>query len=154
MRYSWLVSCSIALLSCGSSIKTQRLPDGTLKVICKSSLEQCKRSASEVCGRSGHRVVAGTSENKLFGTPGNQVSVGQSEVIIACGDLAARPAKAPPPATSTRVCTPGSTLRCYGPAACIGGQACLPDGSGFGACDCGSHAGADPSAPVLDAGPD
>lgn len=40
---------------------------------------------------------------------------------------------------STRVCTPGSTQACVGAAACNGGQACLPDGSGFAPCDCGAN---------------
>jgi hypothetical protein len=44
------------------------------------------------------------------------------------------PAVAPaPPAT----CVPGATQTCVGPGACAGGQSCLSDGSGFGACDCG-----------------
>lgn len=46
-----------------------------------------------------------------------------------------------------RTCTPGATEACVGPAACSGGQACLPDGSGFGPCDCGagSNTGAAPT---------
>jgi hypothetical protein len=147
MLRSWLWLAALLGLSCGSSMTTQKLPDGTWKVTCKSSLEQCSRRAHEVCGKSEHRIVSGSSENKLYGTPGNQVSVGRSAVIVAC-DGAPGSATAPPPAERTRVCTPGSTLRCFGPGACNGGQACLPDGSGFGPCDCGQAA---PSA-VLDAG--
>lgn len=41
------------------------------------------------------------------------------------------------------VCVPGTTQACVGPAACSGGQSCLPDGSGFGSCDCGAQ-GAQP----------
>jgi hypothetical protein len=37
-----------------------------------------------------------------------------------------------------RVCTPGSTQACVGPAACNGGQSCAFDGSGWSPCDCGS----------------
>ncbi|MEZ4225334.1 MAG: hypothetical protein R3B13_30565 [Polyangiaceae bacterium] len=40
------------------------------------------------------------------------------------------------PATA---CVPGSTQECVGPGGCRGGQACLPDGSGFGVCDCGGQ---------------
>lgn len=39
---------------------------------------------------------------------------------------------------SARICVPGSTQKCVGPAACEGGQVCLPDGGGYGACDCGA----------------
>lgn len=37
----------------------------------------------------------------------------------------------------TPACTPGTTQVCVGPAACDGGQSCLPDGSGYGECNCG-----------------
>ena len=37
-----------------------------------------------------------------------------------------------------RVCVPGATQACVGSGACSGGQACLPDGSGFAPCDCGT----------------
>ncbi len=42
--------------------------------------------------------------------------------------------------TSSVLCVPGSTQECVGPGGCRGGQACLSDGSGFGACDCGGQA--------------
>jgi hypothetical protein len=49
------------------------------------------------------------------------------------------PAVVPPAAVvaSARACVPGATQACVGPGACSGGQSCLHDGSGFGACDCG-----------------
>jgi hypothetical protein len=48
------------------------------------------------------------------------------------------PSAAPPPqAPAPAMCVPGATQTCVGPGACAGGQSCLPDGSGFGACDCG-----------------
>jgi hypothetical protein len=42
-------------------------------------------------------------------------------------------------------CSPGETRACVGAGACKGGQACLPDGKGFGSCDCGPTT---PPAPV------
>jgi hypothetical protein len=39
-----------------------------------------------------------------------------------------------------RVCVPGVTQACLGPGACSGAQACVPEGSGYGACDCGPAA--------------
>lgn len=36
-------------------------------------------------------------------------------------------------------CEPGATQACWGPGACKGGQSCLEDGSGWGACDCGTQ---------------
>lgn len=51
---------------------------------------------------------------------------------------------ATPPAASSaappagRVCIPGQTQECVGPGACRGGQVCVPDGTAFGPCDCGT----------------
>jgi hypothetical protein len=39
-------------------------------------------------------------------------------------------------ATGPTVCIPGETQPCFGPGACAGGQSCLADGSGYGACEC------------------
>jgi hypothetical protein len=53
---------------------------------------------------------------------------------------AAPPPPPPPAAEPVRACVPGETRECVGAGACRGGHACLPDGSGFSACDCGSTA--------------
>ena len=42
-----------------------------------------------------------------------------------------------PASASSPACVPGSTQACVGPGGCSGGQVCRPDGTGFGACDCG-----------------
>jgi|SoiMethySBSTD1v2_1073268.scaffolds.fasta_scaffold06847_5 hypothetical protein len=42
-----------------------------------------------------------------------------------------------PPAAPAIRCRQGDTRQCMGPGRCVGGQQCLPDGSGFGTCDCG-----------------
>ncbi len=54
-------------------------------------------------------------------------------------------ATAPNAAVPLHACVPGATQSCVGPGACSGGQSCLPDGSGFGACDCGAAAPGAPS---------
>jgi hypothetical protein len=43
-------------------------------------------------------------------------------------------------ARSDQPCVPNATQLCYGPGACQGAQACLADGTGYTACDCGSSA--------------
>lgn len=53
-------------------------------------------------------------------------------------------------ATAAVACTKGSTQACVGPGGCHGGQVCLADGSGYGACDCGpAQAAPAPAAPGL-----
>lgn len=59
-----------------------------------------------------------------FSAFGFAVMVGGALALAACG--------------KAQVCVPGSTLRCVGFGNCSGGQACLVDGSGYGACDCGT----------------
>lgn len=46
-------------------------------------------------------------------------------------------------AQASPACVKGITQACVGAGGCQGGQACLPDGSGFSPCDCG-HAAARP----------
>lgn len=47
-----------------------------------------------------------------------------------------------------RVCTPGQTQVCVGPAACPGGQVCQNDGASWGPCDCGGSGAAGSSGGV------
>ena len=53
------------------------------------------------------------------------------------------------PSDPARVCSPGASVACTGAGGCTGGQVCIADGSGYGACDCGGPADAGPT----DAGP-
>jgi hypothetical protein len=57
-------------------------------------------------------------------------------------------------AAPARACVPGLTQACVGPAGCSGGQACLGDGSGYSACDCGpAPATSDSAAPAASSAP-
>src|SRR5213078_2171307 len=42
---------------------------------------------------------------------------------------------------AARICIPGVTQSCYGPAACVGGQFCQDDGLSWSSCDCGGPDG-------------
>lgn len=105
-----------------------------------------------------------------------QVEVRSSEAIIRCGakgvpapplpadaiadnprdpntppppdpnDATHPPPPPTPPPVAQRACVPGSTQACIGPGRCEGGQSCLPDGSAYGPCDCGTL-GPPPTAP-------
>jgi len=56
----------------------------------------------------------------------------------------------------SQVCTPGTSVACVGAGGCAGGQVCLADGTGYGACDCGgmtdagTDTGTDPDGGVTD----
>ena len=52
--------------------------------------------------------------------------------------LTSKPVEPAPTALPQRACIPGSTQACIGPGKCEGGQSCLPEGNGFGPCDCGT----------------
>jgi hypothetical protein len=125
-------------------------------------------------------VLYAHDDQHRYGAPGQEVESRTSRAVVHCLGLHDRPAipagtplapassgrpslaatvrSAPPaapvpvaPPAPERVCVPGTTQACVGPAACSGGQSCLPDGSGFGGCDCGaasdSPASAQPKAP-------
>lgn len=63
-----------------------------------------------------------------------------SDATLATDTTPQRPPAppAPPPPPPVRACVPGATQACIGPGKCEGGQSCLPDGTAFGPCDCGT----------------
>lgn len=68
---------------------------------------------------------------------------GASETHPAAVATGAPAPATPPPAA--RACIPGSTQACVGPGKCEGGQSCLPDGTAYGPCDCGTLSAPSPS---------
>lgn len=138
------------------------------RIECAKNVSRCRDKAAELCGgeyeivQSSGRAV----EPERITTAPGPVSTGpnfappawQGELIVECGRrhagaTAPVSGEPPTPATSTslptpltprpgQVCVPGVTQLCLGPAACRGAQACLSDGQGFGACDCGNAANA------------
>jgi len=156
-RLFWLFACVTACHS--ASVPEARLPDGSWHLTCGSALDHCVDRANELCGGRGYVVLGGTNKRTLFGSADgvSQVETREADLTVACADhqnvlpkvlvsnTVVRGASAPPPpqvsaapASPSKVaCTPGSTQQCVGAGACAGGQACLPDGSGFSACDCG-----------------
>lgn len=155
-RFFWLFLCVSACHS--ASVPEARQPDGSWHLTCGSALEHCVARANELCGGRGYVVLGGANKRTLFGAADgvSQVETHEADLTIACADhqnvlpkvLVANtvaPGAAPslpepvaaPASPAKAACTPGSTQQCVGAGACAGGQACLPDGSGFSACDCG-----------------
>lgn len=67
----------------------------------------------------------------------------------SCLVYTASPAAPPPPPLAATGCIPNSTLLCYGPGGCRGGQRCTEDGASYTLCDCGVAPGVQqPSAAV------
>ena len=90
------------------------------------------------CGQRGRNLSAhaGAGEAEasrpLVASPADQPGPGPAPLRSA----------PTPVSTATfrvRVCVPGATQTCVGPAACPGGQTCLPDATGFAGCDCGAE---------------
>jgi hypothetical protein len=156
MHVRWIL-LALALAGCGTT-RTQRRVDGSYTIDCKSQ-KSCLDRAAKLCGDKGYDIIGGRHDQKLYGVPGNQKLVGKDQLYVRCRsdvmldapDPAAgswkleRSDAGPPPAShnnsrpSPGVCRPGETQRCVGPGACEGGQACKPDSSGYGPCDCGSQ---------------
>lgn len=92
-------------------------------------------------------VVMGGSSDRVRGSSGPQggsvhtIKGYKATCIVFTGATAAASAPPPPAQPPAQACTPNETKLCYGPGACKGAQSCLPDGSGYGPCDCGTAGG-------------
>jgi hypothetical protein len=151
--YAWVGL--VATLGCSrAGVQTTKLPDGTRELRCDVALWKCLRYVDDYCKGASYEVTQASDEQLVFGSQASAVEGRRSYAILRClkpgAKLAdspvpvpdpspaevARP-KAPPSPPPARACVPGTTQACVGAAACSGGQACHPDGSGYGPCDCG-----------------
>lgn len=154
-----------AALGCSKPpVVRERLPDGSYSYKCEDALSVCLSHVDEVCQGGPYEVAGAWDQPNTSGVEENRVETRKSQAIVRClykgedprrrfakplatpvnvssapQDLpapgAAPSSPAPPP--PARACVPGATQACVGVGACSGGQACLPDGSAFGPCDCG-----------------
>jgi hypothetical protein len=153
------------------------------RISCDKRISACRDKAEEVCAGSYdvlETTGASIEPERVSSAPGPrstgpryQQAKWLGQMVITCGeprvaDAAAEqsPTKSAEPASSAQpapllaneqACVPGVTQACLGPGACRGAQACLVDGRGYGACDCGSSPGkaeqrADPESLSGDAG--
>jgi hypothetical protein len=167
MKAVTLLGLLCMLASC-ATFKPKALPDGSYRLQCASTMAQCLHRARKFCGEDGLEVLKKTAD-EVYGVEGHRTGAEGVEVHFVCGKPRAEPkwqlpprrARQQPPRPAartedgpTQACVPGSTQRCVGPGACEGGQACLPDGSGFGPCDCGESTAPDSSGPATDGGVD
>jgi len=148
MKAVTLLGLLSILLGC-ATFKPKALPDGSYRLQCASTMAQCLQRARKFCGEDTLEVLK-QSDDEVYGVEGHQIGAEGVELHFVCGKPRAEPKWKLPP----QACVPGATQRCVGPGACAGGQACLPDGSGFGPCDCGDSATPDSSHPATDGGVD
>jgi hypothetical protein len=145
-------------------VTVDRRADGIYHLSCPLNLPECLRAAEVLCEHRRYAVLRAFDEHDLRGDTTQPTDVRWSEAFVRCGferswdkdssalhqqDLCPPAAAAAAPGP-VRVCTPGATQACVGPAACQGGQACQPDGTHFSPCDCGPP-GAAPAAPATPA---
>jgi hypothetical protein len=140
------------LLACGTAeVQSQRLKDGSWTFTCELAMDECIRRVQEHCPAQRYRIIEGTSETRLRDAPPFERAYHTSRLHLKCNDAGAdvlistsgstdSSLASVTAASKARACGVGETRACIGPAACQGGQACLPDGTGFGGCDCGSVA--------------
>jgi hypothetical protein len=112
-----------------------------------TSVEGHRSFAVVRCLRPGEKPGQGATTpapSPEVGAPSAAATVNALPVVTSAAPVQVAPvAAAPQPAPRAsaplpeRHCVPGATQACVGPAGCSGGQACLADASGFGACDCG-----------------
>jgi hypothetical protein len=144
----------LALASCGASeVKSQRLEDGSWKFTCELAMDECIRRVQTNCRNHRFRIIEGTSEVRLRDASPYEKAYHTSNVHLMCTDLGSDVLVEVGAKKDGGSCAKGETRACIGAGACKGGQACLPDGSGFGSCDCGDAAGAASAPPATTAPP-
>jgi hypothetical protein len=142
-----------ALAACTKPAVTSELrPDGVYHLKCKETLQVCLNQADLLCQHQRYVVLRALDLHNYSGDSVFPTDLRESEAFVRCGfgrswgdvnkaflaePLCPAGGSAPAPSASTRLCTPGASQACAGPAGCKGGQACAADGSGFGQCDCG-----------------
>lgn len=158
MRWSFLGSLTMLAACAGPEVTTQPMKDGSFAVTCRLPMAECLRRVEDRCPLQRFRIIQGVSATHLRDAPPFERAYHVSQLQVVCtGDdreslppIADKAAGSPAVAPASHGCSRGETRECVGPGACKGGQACLPDQSGFGDCDCGSTRAA--PAPAADAG--
>ncbi|HVY31735.1 MAG TPA: hypothetical protein VHB79_34605 [Polyangiaceae bacterium] len=149
------------LVGCGASeVQSQHLKDGSWAFQCELGMDECVRRVQDRCPNQRYRILEGTSETRLRDAPPFERAYHTSRLHLVCNDGGAdvllsvgtgKDEPSPEPKAyakpTPKLCSAGQTRECIGAGACKGGQACLPDGSGFGACDCGPAAVPTPATP-------
>jgi hypothetical protein len=131
------------------------------RISCRSAIEPCREKAAALC-RGEYEVLqnagAPVEPPRVSSAPGPRSTGSRyqrpdwvGELVVACGSPRRAEGTVEPAISSATVavpseralapdqlCVPGVTQLCLGPAACRGAQACLADGRGWGACDCGN----------------
>jgi hypothetical protein len=173
-RAGWLALAWL-LGACSRDARAVRLPasdpDAQIyRITCRGAVAPCREKAVALC--SGEFEVLQSNgvpiePPRVSSAPGPRSTGSRyqrpdwvGELVVACGApsapaseaaTAVAPQAAPPSPTlhPDQLCIPGVTQLCLGPAACRGAQACLADGRGYGACDCGPAAAGDAGAVPL-----
>lgn len=139
MWHRWMVGVLLLFACAPARVEQQRLADGSWQLTCRFPMDACVREIEKTCKDKRYRILGGQSELRLRDAPPNETEYHTSHLGFVCEVLGT-----PPPADSAnragRICASGDTRACVGAAACAGGQACLPEGAGFGPCDCGPTA--------------
>jgi hypothetical protein len=131
-------------------VQSQRLKDGSWSFQCELGMDECVRRVQENCPNQRYRILEGSSETRMRDAPPFERAYHTSRLHLVCNDSGAdavpavdgSKANAAPsvPAATAKLCSKGETRECVGVGACKGGQACLPDGTGYGSCECGPAA--------------
>ena len=151
--FRWLAVPMVMTSACALP-PARQLPDGSYAIQCNTQ-KACLDRAERQCGPTGYNILSGEHSQKVFGVDGNEKQIGQDALHFRCKatpwadlegsssprtdlgqvDGGTKPQEVPVRST---VCRPGETQKCVGPGACVGGQSCVDNGSGYGPCDCGT----------------
>lgn len=164
-RATWFLAISLLFSSAGcTKAKISRAPDGVVRLECPRGMRDCVAQAEKMCNlhdkEAGYTILDGRSDKIIMNKDGQYRHAAEvADLEVRCGkdarseeqgitsqltlpprtdeEVAPEGTSTAQPVATVLLCTKGSTQACVGAGACQGGQVCLQDGSGYGACDCG-----------------
>ena len=135
-----LAAVCVAVGCTSAAVERQHLADGSWHFTCRLPMDECVRHVETICMDKRYRILSAQSKRELRDVDPGIRETRISDITAVCDREKPEPqlasSVAPAPASSP-ACVPGSTQACVGPGGCSGGQVCRPEGTGFGACDCG-----------------
>jgi hypothetical protein len=92
MRWFGLVSVAALLAACGAAeVQSQKLNDGSYKITCELSMDECIRRVQDQCRNQRFRILEGTSETRLRDAPPFEKAYHTSRLHLMCTDDGAAP---------------------------------------------------------------
>src|SRR4051812_49447318 len=98
-----MVGIALVVGCATTTVKRQRMPDGSWQLTCQMSMDACAREADLVCKDKRYRIVAGKSETRRRDAPPYETEYHTSYLTFVCGEE-----NVPPPAAASAPTSPSA----------------------------------------------